>query len=245
MSRAAQVFIKAFPRSADGRSGLLESTGLVEVGDCLTAINGDAFGGATLHEVMAIIRAAPSPLTLRLARYPPVSPQLPQTPSSPGSLGSGSSLAGSTRSVGVVDITSPHGLAGGDAAEGAEDAELDAVLKSPLLLALGERVAGIQQRNVRLLQAADRIGHAAAAKRAGVEGVASSSAALAMEASTLPDALRTLASAREEASALCETMARLEESLSARERAAVTRRRRFNEGPGPTGAGGALGGAIP
>lgn len=94
-------------------------------------------------------------------------------------------------------------------------------------------------------QAVDRIGQAAATKRAGVEGVASSAAALTAAGGALPHALRALSAIREDVSALCETMARLDESLAARERAAASRRR-MNEGAGPIppgGLGGALGGA--
>lgn len=241
MVRTWQVFIKAFARSSNGSRGLLESTGLVETGDCLTAINGDVVGRANLHEIMDSIRSAKSPLTLRFARYPPP-PQNPSlSPTSPGSHESAGSHPGSSRSAGHGDMSSSGDASSTDG--GAEDAELDAVMNSALVLGLGERVAGIQQRNARVLQTVERIGRAAAAKRAGVEGVASASAALLAEAATLPSALRILSSARAEASAICETMARLDESLAARERA-IASRRRMNEGPGPAGAGGALGGAL-
>lgn len=235
-----QIFIKAFPRGSDGRRGLLESTGLVEVDDCLTAINGVPVGKAALHEVMASIRSARSPLSLRFARYPPPPPPALSVPSSPGSLGVGDSRTGTSTSTGLSS-GSPR-VRGFDAAacegESTEDAELDDVLNSALLLGLGERVAGVQKRNARLLQAVDRIGHAAAAKRQGVEGVASAAASLTATAGTLPGALQTLSAARQDASALCEAMARLDELLAARERAQAARRRSNEEGLLPGGLGG-------
>lgn len=235
-----QIFIKAFPRTADGRQGLLENTGLVEMGDCLTAINGNPLPVATpLHEVMANIRAAKSPLTLRFARYPAAGRiGTPLPPSS--SLEDQEKFAprhGESKSAdrggaylgdgnGHLDASSGGG--GGEGAKGdimAEDPELDAVMNSPLLLGLGERVAGIQKNNTLLLQTVERIATAAVTKRAGVEAVASAAVDLTATAGTLPRTLKALAAARVNATALCETMARLDESLAARERAVASRRK--------------------
>ncbi|CAM9894119.1 unnamed protein product [Sphacelaria rigidula] len=208
---------------------------------------------------MASIRAAASPLTLRFARYPAASPTKSIRLPTPGSSlegddkfanhgtvsaevngsrdGSGPELGGSDPSAQQLGTAG-----GGDGAEltrkdsgvssmtVAEDPELDAVMNSPLLLGLGDRVAGIQKNNAVLLNVADRIAVAAASKRAGVEGVASAAADLTAAAEgAVPAALKALAAAREDATALCETMARLDESLSARERAMADRRQRMND----------------
>ena len=230
-----QIFVKAFPRGANGRIGLLESTGLVEIGDCLTAINGVPLDKATtLQEVMGNIRSAKSPLSLRFARYPPPPPPLLSMPSSPAS-----TIGGSAKSMTVgFDSCSPNGARNVDATAAAgafeperrEDPELDDVLNSALMVGLGERVADIQKRNAKLLQAVGRVGHAAAVKRDGVERVASAAAALATEAATFPRTLEILAAARQDASAVCEAMARLNELLAARERAQAARRRTNEEG---------------
>lgn len=241
-----QIFIKAFPRGSNGRRGLLESTGLVEIDDCLTAINGVPLGKSNLHEVMATIRSAKSPLALRFARYPSLAlPQLAAFPSSPTSLDSGASRAGSGRSVGHSS-GSPSARSC-DAASGdsdkSGDVELDGVLNSALVLGLGERVADIQKRNVQLLRAVDRISQAATDKRQGVERVASSAASLMATVGALPHALRALTAARQDATALCEAMARLDELLAARERAQVARRRTNGESGVTGGGGGASGGS--
>lgn len=199
---------------------------------------------------MATIRAAKSPLSLRFARYlPPPPPQL-SVPCSPVSLSSIPSRAGSGNSVGFDSSSSPVARnvetpGGVDGGESREDVELDDVLNSALVLGLGERVAGIQKGNAKLLRAIDRVGQAAAAKREGVETVASAAAALTATAGTLPRALQVLAAARQDASALCEAMARLDELLAARERAQAARRRTNEEGgfPGGGGGGGGSGGA--
>ncbi|CAM9952252.1 unnamed protein product, partial [Hapterophycus canaliculatus] len=275
--RYRQIFIKAFPRGSDGRRGILESTGLVELNDCLTAINGVALPKPSgLREVMASIRAAESPLSLRFARYPPApllrkssstspsvfSSSYPSSlasaagagilgPPSPGtgSLSSGSgggggglgspdaTLGGTARSAGAARVD-------GERRElaAAADPDLDGVLNSALVLGLGERVADIQKRNTRLVQEMDRIGRAASGKRQGVERVASAAASLtAAGESLLPQALRLLSTARQDAVALCEAMARLDELLAARERAQLARRRSFEEEVGGRGWG-SLGG---
>lgn len=241
-----QIFIKAFPRGANGRRGLLESSGLVEIDDCLTAINGAPLGNASLHEVMARIRSAKSPLSLRFARYPPLPPELSTINSPSTSLGSGTSRAGSGSSAGFA--SSSPGARGFDTAAGdgesAEGAELDDVLNSALLLGLGERVADIQKRNARLVQAVDRIGLAAADKRQGVERVASAASSLTATAGTLPRALRALSAARQDASALCEAMARLDDLLASRERAQVARRRSNEERGLPHGRAAFGGGMV-
>lgn len=86
LNRVDKIFIKAFPRGFDGRTGILESTGLVEVNDCLTAINGVPLDKSSgLREVMASIRAAESPLSLRFARYPPPPLRSPSSSSSSSS----------------------------------------------------------------------------------------------------------------------------------------------------------------
>ena len=176
-----QIFIKAFPRGSDGRRGILESTGLVEVNDCLTAINGVPLDKSSgLREVMARIRAAKSPLSLQFARYPPPRLRSPSSPSS-SSLFSASAVPAlaspaGTDSLGGSGSSGGSGgafAAGGRARAGTADAErretadpeLDDVLNSALVLGLGERVADIQRRNAQLLQEVDRIGRAAADKR--------------------------------------------------------------------------------
>lgn len=172
-----QIFIKAFPRGSDGRRGILESTGLVEVNDCLTAINGVPLDKSdSLHEVMASIRAAKSPLSLRFARYPP--PRLRSPSSSSSSLFSASAVPalaspagtdslGGNGSGGSAHVSGARARAGTGDTEKREaaDPELDDVLNSALVLGLGERVADIQKRNAQLLQEVDRIGRAAADKR--------------------------------------------------------------------------------
>eukprot|EP00903_Cladosiphon_okamuranus_P016414 g15135.t1 len=243
-----KIFIKAFPRGPDGRRGILESTGLVELNDCLTAINGvplDKSNG--LHEVMASIRAAKSPLSLRFARYPP--PRVPSPSSSSSSLFSASAVPtlaspAGTDSLGGSGRGSSGGggsanAAGARARGGTEDAEkrdaadpeLDDVLNSALVLGLGVRVAGIQKRNAQLLQEVDRIGRAAAEKRQGVERVASAVASLnAAGTKLLPQqALQLLAGARQDALAICGAMARLDDLLAARERAQMARRRTLEQ----------------
>ncbi|CAN0164390.1 unnamed protein product [Ectocarpus sp. 12 AP-2014] len=285
--RKNKIFIKAFPRGPNGRRGILESTGLVELDDCLTAINGVPVDkSSALHEVMASIRAADSPLSLRFARYPPpplqrCSPSsslssaslFPPSPSAPPSvggglrgapsypstdslssggggggggggsigrhIGSGESTGGSSGggSGGLDAEARAGGGGGGGGGAGSEerrdaaDPDLDAVLNSALVLGLGERVADIQKRNSRLLQAVDRIGRAAADKRQGVERVASAAASLTAAGSDLLPrrALRLLSAARQDAVALCEAMARLDELLAARERAQLARRRALEE----------------
>ncbi|CAM9295315.1 unnamed protein product [Laminaria digitata] len=245
--RKDKIFIRAFPRGSNGRRGLLESTGLVEIDDCLTAINGVSLGKSNLHEVMATIRSAKSPLSLRFARYPTLPlPQLSAAlPSSPTSQDSGASRAGSGKSVGFSS-GSPSArscdAASGDSEKNG-DAELDDVLNSALVLGLGERVAGIQKRNVQLLRAVDRISLAATDKRQGVERVASSAASLTATAGALPHALRALTAARQDATAVCEAMARLDDLLAARERAQVARRRSNGESGVVGGGGGAIGGS--
>lgn len=70
--------------------------------DCLTAINGvpvDKSSG--LHEVMACIRAAKSPLSLRFARYPPA-PLLHSSSSSLSSFFSGSSASATGSTAAAV-----------------------------------------------------------------------------------------------------------------------------------------------
>lgn len=166
------------------------------MGDCLTAINGVPLDKSSgLREVMAAIRAAESPLSLRFARYAPrhVS-RSSSSPSSSPSLTSSSVPAWASAAAGVVGrVLSPTaasarggggGVSGGldSSAAGARareggvaagvekreapvDPELDDVLNSALVLGLGERVAGIQKRNARLLQEVGRIGRAAADKR--------------------------------------------------------------------------------
>lgn len=185
----------------------------------------------TLHEAMANIRAAKSPLSLRFSRYTPSSPMLSASPSPGGSLNSssGASRSGSVGTQNAGFDMTPQ-AAGDRETNGEEDPALDDVLNSALVLGLGERVSGIQKRNLRLLQAVDRIGQAAAAKREGVEGVASAAAGLTAAATVLPRALRALSAARQDASALCEAMARLDELLAARERARAARRRNYGEG---------------
>ncbi|CBN77865.1 hypothetical protein Esi_0074_0099 [Ectocarpus siliculosus] len=282
--RKNKIFIKAFPRGPNGRRGILESTGLVELDDCLTAINGVSVDkSSALHEVMASIRAAESPLSLRFARYPPPplqrcspssslsSPSLfSPSPSAPppvggglggppsypstdslsngggggggGSIGrhigAGKSTGGSSGGgSGGLDSAARAGGGGGGGGAGSEerrdaaDPDLDAVLNSALVLGLGERVADIQKRNSRLLQEVDRIGRAAADKRQGVERVASAAASLTAAGSDLLPrrALRLLSAARQDAVALCEAMARLDELLAARERAQLARRRALEE----------------
>eukprot|EP00904_Undaria_pinnatifida_P002519 jgi/Undpi1/12268/HiC_scaffold_5.g01944.m1 len=246
--RKDKIFIRAFPRGSNGRRGLLESTGLVEIDDCLTAINGVPLGKSNLHEVMATIRSAKSPLSLRFARYPTLPlPQLSTFPSTPNSLGSGASRAGSGTSAGFGSGSPSAGSC--DAASGdgdkCSDVELDGVLNSALVLGLGERVSDIQRRNVHLLRAVDRISQAATDKRQGVEKVASSAASLTATAGALPHALRALTAARQDATALCEAMARLDDLLAARERAQVARRRTNGEGGvAGGGGGGASGGNL-
>lgn len=184
-----KIFIKAFPRGSDGRRGILESTGLVEVNDCLTAINGVPLDKSSgLREAMASIRAAKSPLSLRFARYPPP-PLRPPSSSSSSLLSSSAVPALASAVAGAVGKSSSSdgagslaGGGGGDSgtyAGGARaragtgdaekrdlaDPELDDVLNSALVLGLGERVADIQKRNAQLLQEVDRIGRAAADKR--------------------------------------------------------------------------------
>ena len=171
----------------------MESTGLVEVNDCLTAINGVPLDKSSgLHEVMASIRAAKSPLSLRFARYPPPRLRSPSSSSSPpfsasavpalasavaGAVGKASSPTGadsvggggggSSNSSGAAYTAGARARAGTGDTERREtaDPELDEVLNSALVLGLGERVAGIQKRNAQLLQEVDRIGRAAADKR--------------------------------------------------------------------------------
>ncbi|CAN0068433.1 unnamed protein product [Ectocarpus sp. 4 AP-2014] len=277
--RKNKIFIKAFPRGPNGRRGILESTGLVELDDCLTAINGVPVDkSSALHEVMASIRAAESPLSLRFARYPPPplqrcspssssaslfsappsvgrglrgAPSYPSTDSlssgGGGGGGGGSSidrLVGSGESTGGSSGGGSGGLdaaatraggggggAGSEERRDAADPDLDAVLNSALVLGLDERVADIQKRNSRLLQEVDRIGRAAADKRQGVERVASAAASLTAAGSDLLPrrALRLLSAARQDAAALCEAMARLDELLAARERAQLARRRALEE----------------
>ncbi|CAM9457677.1 unnamed protein product [Ectocarpus fasciculatus] len=276
--RKNKIFIKAFPRGPEGRRGILESTGLVELDDCLTAVNGVPVDkSSALHEVMASIRAAESPLSLRFARYPPPplqrcspssslssaslfspspsaplsvggglggAPSYPSTDSlSSGGGGGGSSigrLTGSGKNAGGsssgggsggLDATARAGGAGVEERRDAADPDLDGVLNSALVLGLGERVADIQKRNSRLLQEVDRIGRAAADKRQGVERVASAAASLTAAGSDLlpRHALRLLSAARQDAVALCEAMARLDELLAARERAQLARRRALEE----------------
>lgn len=220
--------------------GLLESTGLVEIGDCLTSINGVPLGKATLQEVMASIRSAKSPLSLRFARYPgPPPPQLSMPTSPASTIGSSSKSRGesgfdssSPNDARQVEATAAGAMGTGEH-ERREDAELDDVLNSALLVGLGERVADIQKRNAKLLQAVGRVGHAASVKRDGVERVASAAAALTAGAATLPRTLETLTAARQNASAVCEAMARLNELLAARERAQEARRRTNEEGALP------------
>lgn len=68
--------------------------------------------------------------------------------------GGGGAGSPSDRNGGVT--TNNDGQVAGAGGEGGcivEDSDLDAVLNSALVLGLGERVAGIQQRNARLLQA--------------------------------------------------------------------------------------------
>ena len=173
----------------------MESTGLVEVNDCLTAINGVPLDKSSgLHEVMASIRAAKSPLSLRFARYPPPRLRSPSSSSSPlfsasavpalasavagavgkassptgaDSVGGGDGGGGSSNSSGAAYTAGARARAGTGDTERREtaDPELDEVLNSALVLGLGERVAGIQKRNAQLLQEVDRIGRAAADKR--------------------------------------------------------------------------------
>ncbi|CAN0441835.1 unnamed protein product, partial [Ectocarpus sp. 8 AP-2014] len=251
-----------------------------------TAINGVPVDkSSALHEVMASIRAAESPLSLRFARYPPPplqrsspssslssaslfspSPSAPPpagggiggAPSYPSTdslssggggggggsisrhIGSGKSTGGSSGGgSGGLDSAARAGGGGGGGGGGAgseerrdaADHDLDAVLNSALVLGLGERVADIQKRNSRLLQEVDRIGRAAADKRQGVERVASAAASLTAAGSDLLPrrALRLLSAARQDAVALCEAMARLDELLAARERAQLARRRALEE----------------
>ncbi|CAM9897627.1 unnamed protein product, partial [Scytosiphon promiscuus] len=272
--REDKIFIKAFPKGSDGRRGILESTGLVELNDCLTAINGVPLPKPSgLREVMARIRAAESPLSLRFARYPPP-PLLRNSsssslstfgpagtaaagfhgavPSSPGagSLSSGSGGGGSGSGGGGGGLGSPDAVVGGKARsagagrfdgerrELAADPDLEGVLNSALVLGLGERVADVQKRNARLVQEVDRMGRAASDKRQGVERVASAAASLtAAGGDLLPQALRLLSTARQDAVALCEAMARLDELLAARERAQLARRRSFEEENGGRGWG--------
>lgn len=245
-----QIFIKAFPRGSDGRSGLLEATGLVEIDDCLTAINGVPLAkSASLREIMASIRSAKSPLALRFARYPLVpssppppilSPQLSAT-SLPGQLPTEVPRTGSATSFSTRPDSTGHGTrrrhttaeisaAADGGNEIGEDKDLDDVLNSALVLGLGERVAGVQKRNAQLLLSVDRVQKEAATKRQGVEQVASAAASLSAAGGSLSGALRTLATARQDASALCEAMARLDELLAARERAQATRRRSYEAG---------------
>ncbi|CAN0388663.1 unnamed protein product [Pylaiella littoralis] len=109
--RKDKIFIKAFPRGSDGRRGILESTGLVEVDDCLTAINGVPLDKSSgLHEVMACIRAAKSPLSLRFARYPPPPLLHSSSSSSSSSFFSGSS-ASATGSASVAAAVGGIGTA--------------------------------------------------------------------------------------------------------------------------------------
>lgn len=172
----------------------MESTGLVEVNDCLTAINGVPLEKPSgLHEVMASIRAAKSPLSLRFARYPPPPLHSPSSfsssssfcasavpavafamagvvgkvPSSAGTASLGGGGGGGGGSSGSTYITDARSRAGTGDTEKREmaDPELDDVLNSALVLGLGEQVAGIQKRNAQLLQEVDRIGRAAADKR--------------------------------------------------------------------------------
>ncbi|CAM9980961.1 unnamed protein product [Ectocarpus sp. 6 AP-2014] len=296
--RKNKIFIKAFPRGPNGRRGILESTGLVELDDCLTAINGVPVDKTSaLHEVMARIRAAESPLSLRFARYPPPplqrcspssslssaslfspSPSAPPPvggglggpPSYPSTdslssggggggggsvgrhIGSGKSTGGSSGGgSGGLDSAARAGGGGGGGAGSEErrdaaDPDLDAVLNSALVLGLGERVADIQKRNSRLLQEVDRIGRAAADKRQGVERVASAAASLTAAGSNLLPrrALRLLSAARQDAVALCEAMARLDELLAARERAQLARRRALEEEEEEEGGRGEAGGMM-
>ncbi|CAB1115469.1 unnamed protein product [Ectocarpus sp. CCAP 1310/34] len=225
--RKNKIFIKAFPRGPNGRRGILESTGLVELDDCLTAINGVPIDkSSALHEVMASIRAADSPLSLRGGGGGSIGRLIGSGENTGGSSGGGS---------GGLDASARAGGGGGGAGSkerrDAADPDLDAVLNSALVLGLDERVADIQKRNSRLLQEVDRIGRAAADKRQGVERVASAAASLTAAGSDLLPrrALRLLSAARQDAVALCEAMARLDELLAARERAQLARRRALEE----------------
>lgn len=84
---------------------------------------------------------------------------------------------------------------------------------------------------------------ASRAKPQGVERVASAAASLtASGENMLPQALRLLSTARQDAVALCEAMARLDELLAARERAQLARRRSFEEDGGGRGWGSEAGG---
>eukprot|EP00752_Nemacystus_decipiens_P008550 g7637.t1 len=252
--RKDKIFIKAFPRGSDGRRGILESTGLVEINDCLTAINGVPLDKSSgLHEVMASIRAAKSPLSLRFARYPPPRPRFASSSSS--SLFSASAvpaLSSAVAGAAADKASSPTGTdslggggGGGTYSVGARaragtgdaekretaDPELDDVLNSALVLGLGERVADIQKRNAQLVQQVDRIGRAAADKRQGVERVAASVASLTAAGTKLlpQQALQLLSVARQDAVALCGAMARLDDLLAARERAQMARRRTLEQ----------------
>lgn len=81
------------------------------------------------------------------------------------------------------------------------------------------------------------------ASRQGVERVASAAASLTAAGSDLlpRHALRLLSAARQDAVALCEAMARLDELLAARERAQLARRRALEEEDEEGGRGGAGG----
>lgn len=79
----------------------------------------------------------------------------------------------------------------------------------------------------------------------GVEKVASAAASLTAAGDNLPkQALRLLSAARQDAVALCEAMARLDQLLAVRERAQMARRRTLEQEERRGGGGGVMSGGT-
>ncbi|CAM9903469.1 unnamed protein product, partial [Discosporangium mesarthrocarpum] len=193
--REDKIFVKAFPKKEHGNPGLLESTGLVEIGDSLTAINGISIDQSDLSSTMDTLRSSPSPMTLRFLRPGPP-----------------------TRANAASTIGDSRG--GGYVAGSVVAADLDAVINSRIVLSLGERIARIQHNNTRLLANATRMSAAMAAKRIEVgKTVGALSSLLDGAAFQLRGAQRVLKEARRDAEHLCAILVKVDRMLTIREQA--------------------------